>query len=61
MRLSCLCTGMHKKCLFQIRAIIKPVTFFNMVVKVVFVTKCNETHYSLEKKCLQVQIMVTPR
>ena len=43
---------MHKKCLFQIRSIKKPVTFRK---KIVFIAKCNEknlfeTPYSLEKK-----------
>ena len=36
-----------------------------MVIKIVFIAKCNEkklfeTHYSSEKNCLQVPKMVTP-
>ena len=46
MRLSCVC--MHKKCFFfQIRSIEKLVTFLEMVIKIVFITKCNE------KNCLK--------
>ena len=51
---------------FQIRSIKNPVTIFkNGCKKIVFITKCNEkklfeTHYSLEKNCLQVPKMVTP-
>ena len=44
---------MHKKCLFQIRSIKKPITFLKMVAKIVFITKYNEKlferHYSSEK------------
>ena len=40
--------------------------FLKMVVKIVFITKCDEkklfeTHYSSEKNCLQLPKMVTPR
>ena len=52
--------------LFQIRSIKKPVTFFkNGCKKIVFITKCNEKnclkHITLQKNCLQVPKMVTPR
>ena len=49
---------------FQIRSIKKPVTFLKMVVKKLFslqnvMKKLFETHYSLEKNCLQVPELVT--
>ena len=58
MRLSCVQVFISNK-IYK-----KPVTFFKMVLKIVFITKCNkklfEMHYSLEKNCLLVPQMVTP-
>ena len=59
MRLSCIC--IHKKCLFQIRSIIKPVTFFeNGRKRIVFITKCNEKN-SLTQIILWKKLFASPK
>ena len=60
-----MCMHAREVFFFQIRSIIKPVTFLKMVVTKLFslqnvMKRLFETHYSLEKNCLQVPKMVTP-